>query len=54
MEESYRKMYAILCAAASDALDALPITTDTLRARYLLEKALQDAEEVYLYEEVPE
>ena len=45
----YRKMYALLCAAASDAIDALPQTADTLQARCLLEKALREAEEAYLY-----
>lgn len=44
----YRKMYAFLCAAASDAIDALPQTADTLQARCLLEKALCEAEETYL------
>ena len=42
-------MYALLCAAASDAIDALPQTADTLQARCLLEKALREAEEAYLY-----
>ena len=44
----YPKMYAILCAAASAAVDALPHTADTLQARCLLENALHEAEEIYL------
>lgn len=44
----YPKMYAILCAAASDAIDALPHTAGTLQARCLLEKALREAEEIHL------
>ena len=44
----YPKMYALLCAAASGAIDALPHTAGTLQARCLLEKALREAEEIYL------
>lgn len=44
----YPKMYAILCTAASAAVDALPHTTDSLQARCLLEKGLREAEEIYL------
>lgn len=46
--ELYQKMYALLCAAASDAMDALPSKPETLYARRILEKALHTAEELYL------
>ncbi len=45
---NYEKMYHILCAAASDALDALPMTPQTERARELLQQALDEAEELYI------
>lgn len=48
MEPDYQKMYAILCGAASDALDVLPATAETLGGRALLEQALEQAEELYL------
>lgn len=51
MEPNYQKMYAILCGAASDALDALPATAETLAGRALLEQALEEAEELYLQAE---
>lgn len=41
------KPYAILCGAVSDALDALPAIPENLRARWLLEHALHQAEELY-------
>ena len=41
-------MYAILCGAASDALDALPQEPDNAKARLILTEALEQAEEVYL------
>lgn len=44
----YPKMYAILCAAASDALDALPDTPENRRAAQLLRQALEKAEALYL------
>ena len=44
----YRKMYAILCKAASAALDMLPETPENTAGRCLLQKALLEAEEVYL------
>lgn len=44
----YKKMYAILCWAASEALSALPASPEVLRSRLLLEKGLLDAEELYL------
>ena len=46
--EYYRKMYAILCAAASEALEMLPVSAQTLAARCLLERGLREAEEMYL------
>lgn len=46
--EHYQKMYAILCGAASDAVDLLNTPTGALQAKVLLEQALLDAEEIYL------
>ena len=42
------KMYAILCAAASEALDALPDTPENAPGRDILQKALYEAEDIYL------
>ena len=39
----YRKMYYLLCNAASKAIDAPPE-----EARWLLQNALQEAEEIYI------
>ena len=50
MERSYRKMYAILCGAVSDALDALPELPETMEGKELLWTALTKAEELYLEE----
>ncbi len=44
----YEKMYAILCAASSDALDALPETAENAAGRALLQAALDEAEELYI------
>ena len=44
----YRKMYGILCRASSTALDLLPDTPENAAGRSLLQKALLEAEEVYL------
>ena len=44
----YQKMYYILCASASKALDVLPDTPDTQSARLLLQEALDEAEELYI------
>ncbi len=44
----YKMMYHILCAAASEALDALPEESDTAAGRDILQKALYEAEELYL------
>lgn len=43
----YQHMYAILCTAASEALDALPETAETVLGRSLLQNALYKAEQVY-------
>lgn len=44
----YPKMYAIVCGAASDAIDLLSAPEGVPEARLLLEKALLSAEELYL------
>lgn len=44
----YEKMYAILCGAASDALDALPETEENGPGRAILQEALDQAEELYI------
>lgn len=46
--QDYRRMYAILCAAASEALDALPDTVENAEGRLLLQTALYHAEEIYI------
>ena len=48
------KPYAILCGAVSDALDALPAIPENVRARWLLEHALHQAEELYCEAEANE
>ena len=50
----YKKMYAILCGAASEALDALPDTPANAQGRQLLQEALLRAEEIYVSQEVCE
>lgn len=45
-----KKMYALLCGAASDALDALD-RNQPLLARKLLQEALLKAEELYIQSE---
>lgn len=52
--EDYRKMYHILCTAASDALDLLPDNMENMMGRKLLQDALLEAEEIYLDEEESE
>lgn len=47
-QEGYRKMYAILCGAASDAIDALQDPNNRFYARTILEAAMQKAEDIYL------
>ena len=44
----YTKMYYILCAAVSEALDRLPDNIENLMGRKLLQDALLEAEEVYI------
>ena len=44
----HAKMYAILCAAASEALDALPDTAENADGRHILQAALLAAEEMYI------
>ena len=44
----YKRMYALLCAAASEALDALPDTAENGPGRAALQKALYDTEELYV------
>lgn len=45
----YPKMYALLCGAISDALDLLTDhSTQAQRARFVLQQALFQAEELYL------
>lgn len=44
---NYRKIYATLCAACSDAIAAIDCG-NTNSARNLLQKALWDAEEAYI------
>lgn len=44
----YQKMYYTLCRAASEALDILPDTVENAPCRAVLQKALLEAEEVYI------
>lgn len=44
----YEKMYAILCAAGSEALDLLPETVENQAGREALQRALYRAEEMYI------
>lgn len=46
--ELYKKMYAILCGAASDSIDLLSSPKGALQAKVLLQAALLTAEEIYL------
>ena len=48
----YRRMYHILCVAASAALDQLPNTAENAEGRETLSAALMEVEEIYL--SVPE
>ena len=52
----YKTMYHILCAAASEALDKLPDEPANAAGRDVLQKALYEAEELYLSagDDVPE
>ena len=44
--EEIKKAYAILCGAASDALDALPELPENVRGRGILENALSTPEQL--------
>ena len=44
----YRKLYAILCGAVSDAIDLLATPNGSLQAKLLLENALQTTEDIYI------
>lgn len=44
----YKKMYCILCHAASQALDCLPNTEKNEKGRALLQDALLKAEELFI------
>ena len=45
----HARMYAVLCAAAADAIDLID-TGNVPEARSLLEKALGEAEDLYIGE----
>ena len=49
----YAKMYAIVCAAASEAVEALDTPNGTALARTILLRALAAAEELYIQAEEP-
>lgn len=44
----YQKMYYILCDSASKALETLPEMEENRVGRELLQKALYEAEELYI------
>ena len=44
----YKKMYHILCAAASEALDELPDEPANAAGRKILQNALNEAEDIYI------
>lgn len=46
--ECYKKMYAILCGAVSDAIDLIDGANSCLDVKNHLQKALMDAEDIYL------
>ena len=46
--ELYRKMYARLCAGVSDAIDLLKASNNALYVSTILQKAPDEAEELYL------
>lgn len=48
--ECYQKMYAILCVAASEAIDVLQEGKDNSLAARILQNALWEAEELYISE----
>ena len=45
---NYKKMYALVCGAVSDALDLLPETEENQPGRERLQTALLQAEELYI------
>lgn len=45
---NYERMYALLCCAASEAIDRLPQTPENLPVVSLLQQALNGAEELYI------
>ena len=45
---NYEKMYALVCGAASEALDLLPETEENRPGRERLQAALLEAEELYI------
>jgi len=46
--EEWKKMYAVLCGAVSDAIDKLPDTIENLEARTVILRAMEAAEELYI------
>ena len=44
----YRRMYSLMCTAASEALDALPDTPENAEGRLLLQTALYYTEDIYI------
>ena len=44
----YKKIYALICGAASDALDLLPETEENQPGRELLRASLLKIEELYI------
>lgn len=50
-KELYWKMYAILCGAISDAIEALQDPNNSLYARSMLEQAILRTEEMYVSHE---
>lgn len=44
----YKKMYLLLCAAASDALDWLARIPENEAAIFRLQNALNEAEDIYI------
>lgn len=53
MLQNYKKMYALLCATASDVIDLLKNPENNLLAIGLLQKALNEAEDLYIQESLP-
>ena len=51
---NYKRMYALLCGAMSDAVDEMADIPDAAVARRMLVRAMQQAEELYLDAPEPE